>query len=819
MTEEVTVVSHSQSNNCSPFNDEQFNELVNNTDFALDQSDDNDDQPNDDEDYSCHSSDDKDVQMEPTSSPLKRRYKSVNRLPAKRSCSLRRSKWDEDASRIIRRLEHMRCCKKLQCFANANPGYLAEKIRAYRAMSTEQRKTVLRSLLGSDKSFSFDGRNVCSDFLLLAFRFTRPMQSTVKKESLSFRSDSASISDEHVGENSAHVTARVIDDRPCPRKDSIVSFLERLAESTADRMPHKTEWHLPFFQKRMVYEIFVDEYKILYPQTTVPSPDYFLVTWKNCCPKIKVRKHSVFTKCERCEELRDALAHATAHRRCTSDLRDQITAHLNMMRRERLEYKKKRDMAILQPQRYLSFIVDGADQSAYGLPRFETTTKGERGHAMKVRLIGVLRHAVPNQLHLFTMTEEFPTGANHIIEAIHRVLTTVQENQSLPKQLYIQLDNCSKENKNRFLFSYLECLVAWRLFDEIIVGFLPVGHTHEDIDQSFSATSSRLKSADILTLSDMHTELRRCYNNQTRVESMDAMVNWSQLCEEQGCLSNAQQFTQYHYFRFFNCHEGHNALNASKITRCQVRVKSTDCWKSLIGHDEGKSFIKSVPDLSKAPPIFVKCPPGKDKVQLRLNSVEGRVNSRAKMMELYNMRDKVYRSREVPFEWDLTSCVELSCKGQTNEGDDAVHQLGDGKLRGRDELGVSNGAPNLVPTESNNDYSYDLNSFVIVNPESDMARFWVAQVRDVEEGHSSSSGAPSGDATNGCKIKIRWYEPCQSNADLLSAKYKAATMRTSNGVTQPWTDEIDDSAVVVSFNALTKAGTLPMAVRRHLKEL
>ena len=85
-------------------------------------------------------------------------------------------------------------------------------------------------------------------------------------------------------------------------------------------------------------------------------------------------------------------------------LRDRITDHLEMVRWERIEYKKHRDMAILHPEQYLSIIVDGADQSAFRLPRFAANTKGERGHSFKVRLIGVILHAVPNRLHLYTMT-------------------------------------------------------------------------------------------------------------------------------------------------------------------------------------------------------------------------------------------------------------------------------------------------------------------------------------------------------------------------------------------------------------------------------
>lgn len=98
-----------------------------------------------------------------------------------------------------------------------------------------------------------------------------------------------------------------------------------------------------------------------------------------------------------------------------------------MIWRERLEYKKRRDSAILNPSEYLSLIIDGADQSAYGFPHFAANTKVDRGNAMKVRLIGTLQHSVPKRLRLLTMTLKHKTGANNIVETFHRGLTGIKK--------------------------------------------------------------------------------------------------------------------------------------------------------------------------------------------------------------------------------------------------------------------------------------------------------------------------------------------------------------------------------------------------------
>jgi hypothetical protein len=48
--------------------------------------------------------------------------------------------------------------------------------------------------------------------------------------------------------------------------------------------------------------------------------------------------------------------------------------------------------------------------------------------------------------------------------------------------LCIQVDNCGRENKNKYLLGLCATLVGLGYFEEVRVGFLLVGHTHFDID-------------------------------------------------------------------------------------------------------------------------------------------------------------------------------------------------------------------------------------------------------------------------------------------------------------------------------------------------
>ena len=74
---------------------------------------------------------------------------------------------------------------------------------------------------------------------------------------------------------------------------------------------------------------------------------------------------------------------------------------------------------------------------------------------------------------------------------------------SLPKKLFLQLDNSAKDNKNRYVMAFYSLLTAKRIFKEVTVGFLIVGHTHEDIDAHFSYLSKLLKMKNTYILANL----------------------------------------------------------------------------------------------------------------------------------------------------------------------------------------------------------------------------------------------------------------------------------------------------------------------------
>ena len=95
--------------------------------------------------------------------------------------------------------------------------------------------------------------------------------------------------------------------------------------------------------------------------------------------------------------------------------------------------------------------------------------------------------------------------------------------------LYLQADNCGRENKNHALFSYLGWLVERGVFKEIHLSYFHVGHTHFGPDQVASRISCCARCADIHTRAENARILTHSYNPNLDFEHLDHVVNCQDL--------------------------------------------------------------------------------------------------------------------------------------------------------------------------------------------------------------------------------------------------------------------------------------------------
>ena len=217
-----------------------------------------------------------------------------------------------------------------------------------------------------------------------------------------------------------------------------------------------------------------------------------------------------FAKCDTCKEFREEEKN-TRDKELRKDLQRRYDAHLRDVEMERRAYYSNRLRGECEPEHYLSFIIDGADQADHQIPHFAS-----RSHAtsaatkQKLYLYGAISHG--RKAYAFTVPAHVRQGHNVTIEVIWRVINDSRDSKgNLPPVLLLQLDNTTKQNKGKYLYAFLHLLVLHGVFRKIVVTYLPVGHTHEDIDQMFSRYAVHLRRRDAFTREQMGLELRKAY--------------------------------------------------------------------------------------------------------------------------------------------------------------------------------------------------------------------------------------------------------------------------------------------------------------------
>ena len=88
-----------------------------------------------------------------------------------------------------------------------------------------------------------------------------------------------------------------------------------------------------------------------------------------------------------------------------------------------------------------------------------------------------------------------------------------------PDTLCLQLDGGS-ENKNRYTLAICHLLLSAGLFKKIKLGLLYVGHTHEDIDQSFSVVSRDLHRKDCLSVQELTARIKILFTRDSMAPSV-----------------------------------------------------------------------------------------------------------------------------------------------------------------------------------------------------------------------------------------------------------------------------------------------------------
>ena len=278
-----------------------------------------------------------------------------------------------------------------------------------------------------------------------------------------------------------------------PKAVSVCSWFSMMKDCV-DIMPDEGWYQFPHPKRHMVFKDYVRAcHDNPHTYTLVKKP-YFNYIWRTCFSECRVRRHCRFAKCSFCVGKRAIIDSPNASATEKADARRVLRLHYkwsNTM--ERGEWKRKRDDAINDPQHYLCISLDGTDQFPNGLPSFFEQTKEDcNGVRLKMHLQVGLSHGGCAEPLFFCGWEYLYGDPNFTIETLYRMIKREEEARGgeLPDTMYLQLDNCIRENKNTYVISFLAWLIERGVFKVIKLSFLPVGHTHFENDQVASRIST-----------------------------------------------------------------------------------------------------------------------------------------------------------------------------------------------------------------------------------------------------------------------------------------------------------------------------------------
>lgn len=243
-----------------------------------------------------------------------------------------------------------------------------------------------------------------------------------------------------------------------------------------------------------------------------------------------------------------------------------------------------------------SIIFDAVDQSAFGIPSFcqKNYWDQREGHKNKSRLRARTPQAKLNTVS-YTVRRTRDWLYSHC-QNIAYIYHRSGDPGWLSSTFYIRIDNCPRENKNRFFCVCRTCRCVERLLNHWGV-LLLVGHMHKDNGQAFSKTLQRLWSTNAFRMSDLYDALRNAYHGQANILRMRYVPSESGLCKSDRVLREFRAFTLFRHFWFTS--QGANERRVDgMLGRYKVTVDAVDEWISLVASQRDTySFLAYVPGL------------------------------------------------------------------------------------------------------------------------------------------------------------------------------------------------------------------------------
>ena len=136
-----------------------------------------------------------------------------------------------------------------------------------------------------------------------------------------------------------------------------------------------------------------------------------------------------------------------------------------------IQYHRHREKSRATPIKSITIIIDGMDQAKTNLPNTKAISKSTSAlWRLRTHITGALLHTKSpcgKLAFVFIDLLQWPHDSNLKITVLVNVLLEYSKDRSLPETLHIQLDNTSRENKNRYVLGFCGALVELKVFKKV----------------------------------------------------------------------------------------------------------------------------------------------------------------------------------------------------------------------------------------------------------------------------------------------------------------------------------------------------------------
>jgi len=261
--------------------------------------------------------------------------------------------------------------------------------------------------------------------------------------------------------------------------DLCSTFLDRYCSTYGEQQPDSDEIHCPHSCLKIdLYQQFKNDCT----EIVVPHPNTFLTVWRQKYPHLKIPKNSRLGKCDICVSLQQEKLLLTHSTKSAYQLRKR--EHLQIIVRERFANSNRIVRSFTYP---FSTTVLGIDRmNALQLPQQHPYPKSwMTKNRLRYEVISVFDAADRSRDELYHGLKVFPNDCNTTLTVLYLKIRSLRAVGALSPKLIFHMDNCWRENKNRYVFAFCCLLVYKKWISECEIFFLPPGHTHAENDCMF----------------------------------------------------------------------------------------------------------------------------------------------------------------------------------------------------------------------------------------------------------------------------------------------------------------------------------------------